>query len=116
MPPVEDEPGRIMSRLDPMDLMEFCMASEAPCPILTVAITEPTPIIIPSIVKRDLILFLRSVLYADFMSKKNANFTFFIGLINRLVDKLLYIGNGWHNPPVFNGYKPFSVTGYVFIV
>jgi hypothetical protein len=56
-PPEDVEPGRIMRRLLPMlDICsEICWL--APEPTATMAITAPTPMIMPSMVREERILF-----------------------------------------------------------
>ena len=45
------EPGMMMITLVPMLATCACTAARAPCPILTIAITAPTPMTMPSMVR-----------------------------------------------------------------
>src|ERR1051325_11851594 len=51
------EPGSTKIKFDPIDWMLDWMDCSAPCPIETIAITEPIPITMPSIVSPDRTLF-----------------------------------------------------------
>src|SRR3972149_8148201 len=57
-PPWVRAPGKIMMRLLPKAEMLASTAALAPWPMLTMAMTAATPIIIPSMVRRARILFL----------------------------------------------------------
>ena len=59
-PPDVVLPGRTRRRLDPTEAIWAEIRSLAPAPIATMAITAATPMIIPSIVSTDRILFARS--------------------------------------------------------
>jgi hypothetical protein len=56
-PPLLCAPGWIMIRFDPIDWICSEMEAWEPCPIATMAITDPTPMIIPKTVRPDLTLF-----------------------------------------------------------
>ena len=63
-PPDVVLPGRIIIRFEPMEAICAEIRSLAPAPIATIAITAATPMIIPSIVRMERILFALSDRYA----------------------------------------------------
>src|SRR6185437_272776 len=56
IPPLLTLPELMYSRLVPMDAIWFCTCCSAPCPRPTVAITAPTPMMMPSMVSSERIL------------------------------------------------------------
>ena len=52
-PPRLEEPGETISMLLPRLAMDSCTLLRTPMPTDTMAITAPTPIIIPSMVRRE---------------------------------------------------------------
>ena len=52
-PPAVVVPDMMISRLDPIAENDFSTIALAPSPIATIAITAPTPMMIPSAVRND---------------------------------------------------------------
>src|SRR5215472_707898 len=55
-PPEDDDPGRTMRRLVPMAAKACSTCDLAPAPMAIMAMTAPTPMMMPSVVKKERIL------------------------------------------------------------
>ena len=64
-------PGMTISRLLPSPAIDFCTFSRTPMPIETMAMTAPTPMMMPSIVRMDRILLARRPSRAMIMLSQN---------------------------------------------
>jgi hypothetical protein len=72
MPPLVVEPGRMMSRLEPMVAIwsEICLV--APLPTATMTMTAAMPIMMPSMVRNERMRFTRRARAAIFRGRKRS--------------------------------------------
>src|ERR1043166_589899 len=105
-PPTVTVPGRMMSRFVPR-LAICCFTSAlAPSPMATMAMTAPTPMMIPSIVRKERSLFLANARSAI----RNAMINIFYISAFLMVAALILPGVG-NNQPVTKNDLPLCVRG-----